>query len=187
MRSSAPTPLCRQPLYRIDSETGARILNSRIAHICARRERGPRWDPRMSAAQNRSADNLIQLCIEHSFEIDDPNRVDDFPIELLHEWKKRQLTDFDRRGQGWNLSDAEADEAIQVSVEVVSLGGEGGRHIGAGGGGGAGVGPGARGGPGGAGGSIHLHVVMQQLMEQADEVVSITYQLISLIQRTVRF
>jgi hypothetical protein len=30
-------------------------------------------------------------------------------------------------------------------------------------------------------------VVMQQLMEQADEVVSITYQLISLIQRTVRF
>jgi hypothetical protein len=32
---------CSRPLYRVDEQTGARTLNSRICHINARREGGP--------------------------------------------------------------------------------------------------------------------------------------------------
>ena len=34
-----------QALFRV-SETGARVPNNQVAYIHARRENGPRWDPR---------------------------------------------------------------------------------------------------------------------------------------------
>jgi hypothetical protein len=40
-----------QALFRV-SETGARVPNSQVAHIHARRENGPQWDPVL-------AENLI--------------------------------------------------------------------------------------------------------------------------------
>ncbi len=62
-------PGCMQALYRV-SETGVRVLNSQVAHIHARRENGPRWNPAMTGEENRAYDNLIVLCLEHASEID---------------------------------------------------------------------------------------------------------------------
>ena len=73
-------PCCMQALYRV-SETGARVLNSRVAHIHARRENGPRWNPAMTGEENRGYDNLIVLCLEDASEIDDT--PEHFPAEML--------------------------------------------------------------------------------------------------------
>ncbi|SMC95001.1 hypothetical protein SAMN05660733_02854 [Lentzea albidocapillata] len=64
-------PDCSKPLYRMNNETGETILNGRVAHIHPRRRGGPRWKDEMTAEDNRSADNLLLLCEEHAFEIDD--------------------------------------------------------------------------------------------------------------------
>lgn len=68
-------PSCNEPLYRVDASGTARTLNSRVAHICARREGGPRWNADMSGDENRSEENLVLLCTNHSYEIDDPPLV----------------------------------------------------------------------------------------------------------------
>lgn len=158
-------PGCQRPLYRVNPDTGRRILNSRIAHICARREGGPRWDPAMSEAENRSTSNLILLCLEHASEVDEHDRVAEFPVSLLREWKRGQLEDFDRLGHGgWNLSDAEVREVIESSFapsfdlrgSVIRLGGDGGRAPAAGGGGGGVLGAFAAAGAGGKGGDLTL-------------------------------
>lgn len=120
----------------------------------------------MPEVENRSASNLIVLCLEHASEIDDHSRVADFPVSLLLEWKRKQLDEFDSLGHGgWNLSDSEASEVAESSIvsssniqdSVVSLGGEGGKAPGSGGGGGGVIGPGAAGGKGGDGGNIILN------------------------------
>lgn len=63
-------PECSRPLYKLSDDTGDRVLNSRVAHIHARRQGGPRWLD-TPADENRAFDNLILLCIEHSYEIDE--------------------------------------------------------------------------------------------------------------------
>ena len=55
-------PGCMQALYRL-SDTGERVLNSRVAHIHARRENGPRWNPMMAAEENRSYSWVPQNCL----------------------------------------------------------------------------------------------------------------------------
>lgn len=81
-------PACMQLLYRI-SETGERVLNSEVAHMHARREGGPRWNPAMSADENRDYDNLILLCKQDASEIDATPQH--FPVDLLREWKRAQV------------------------------------------------------------------------------------------------
>ena len=151
---------CPRPLYRVDEQTGVRTLNSRICHIHARRENGPRWNPTQTAEDNRSEQNLVLMCLEHASAIDDPALEDNFPAELLREWKKEQLEEFEKLAQSWALSADMADEVIRASSALeanfsnstIQLGGEGGRAPGAGGGGGGAIGPNARGGRGGDGG-----------------------------------
>ncbi|MFD5858767.1 hypothetical protein [Streptomyces chartreusis] len=82
-------PDCREPLYRENPVTGERVLNSQVAHIHARSEGGPRWDPAMSEEDNRSFDNLIPLCVRHAFEID--ATPDHYPAVLLRAWKTKQI------------------------------------------------------------------------------------------------
>lgn len=48
-------PGCHAELYKVNESTGRQVLNSRVAHIHARREGGPRWNPGMSEADNRDA------------------------------------------------------------------------------------------------------------------------------------
>jgi hypothetical protein len=114
----------------------------------------------MTEEQNRSTDNLLILCLEHALEIDQPNRVSAFPVELLKSWKQEQLNEFDALGgQGWMLTSEMAEDALRASEKgtsiinsVLNLGGTGGSAPGAGGGGGGAFGINATGGPGGPGG-----------------------------------
>jgi hypothetical protein len=155
---------CQQLLYSIDKDSGRRILNSRICHINARREGGPRWDPDQSPDNNRSEQNLVLMCVEHAAVIDDPATLTAYPAERLHEWKLKQLKEYDQLKQGWAIDSASAQEAMNASFSnmgvvinaPVSLGGEGGKAPGAGGGGGGAIGAGARGGRGGDGGGRRI-------------------------------
>lgn len=106
-------PECPKPLYKIDGDTGERTLNSRIAHIHARRPGGPRWNARMTSEGNRSYENLLLLCIEDSYEIDE--QEDRFPPELLRGWKKSQEGEFDKLQQNWSLSDEDAEQVLDES------------------------------------------------------------------------
>jgi len=158
-------PECMAPPYRLNSD-GTRTLNSRVAHICARRENGPRWDPGMSADENRSVGNLILMCIPHSYEIDDLQRAYLFPIELLRSWKEQQLAEYDRTRSGWQITDAEAEEVIQESYtaeiiiqgNILNLGAQGGQAPSAGGAGGTAIGRGAVGGKAGPGGPVTINL-----------------------------
>lgn len=102
-------PDCRKPLFRVHDETGDRILNSRIAHIHARRRGGPRWIP-MDPEENRSDRNLILACLEHADEIDNSTLADRYPATLLREWKQKQIEEYERIQRSWPLTDVEADE-----------------------------------------------------------------------------
>ncbi|CAM4410147.1 MAG: hypothetical protein LEGION0403_FIIPPAGN_02676 [Legionella sp.] len=150
------SPGCRRPLYKVDNETGVRTLNSNAAHICARSEGGPRWDPDQTEDENRSINNLLALCLEHAFEIDDIKKVSQYSIEKLQQWKKQQLADFDSLGkQGWSVRNEDIEQLRNPIdlVSVITLGGTGGTAPGAGGGGGGVLGsPYSKGGDGGKGG-----------------------------------
>lgn len=109
-------PDCKRPLYRVNDETGETVLNSQVAHIHARSEGGPRWKDGMSADENRSAPNLIPLCLEHAFEIDQTPDV--FPADLLREWKAAQLAECRQLQKSWTLTDDEADEVRSRSFDA---------------------------------------------------------------------
>jgi hypothetical protein len=103
-------PECSRPLYKLSDDTGERVLNSRVAHIHARRKGGPRWLD-MPAEENRAFENLVLLCIEHAYEIDET--PDPFPADMLREWKAAQIAEYDRLQRNWPIS---ADEATEVLV-----------------------------------------------------------------------
>jgi hypothetical protein len=157
-------PGCDRPLYREDEAAGAWTLNSRICHIHARRERGPRWDPQQSAEDNRAEQNLLLLCLEHASAIDDQRTIAPYPAALLKSWKQAQIADHRQRMEGWPLTNAMTDQAIETSFSdvgiainhsTIELGGRGGQDPSAGGGGGGAIGRGARAGRGGDGGKHH--------------------------------
>lgn len=154
-------PGCNVPLYREDQESDAWTLNSRICHINARSEGGPRWDPSQSPEDNRAESNLLLMCLEHASAIDDRKALAAYPAKLLREWKQAQIEDHRRRREGWPLTAAMADQAITASFfhvgiainqSNIHLAGGGGNAPGAGGGGGGAIGHGARAGDAGKGG-----------------------------------
>jgi hypothetical protein len=111
-------PDCSRPLYKVSDETGDLILNSRVAHIHARRKGGPRW-LEMPAEQNREFGNLLLLCIEHSYEIDE--NPDPFPAEVLREWKTAQIAEYEQLQRSWTISEDEASEALVASESFATL------------------------------------------------------------------
>lgn len=112
-------PDCHEWLYRQEPGEADPVLNSRVAHIHARRAGGPRWLEGMTAAENRSRTNLLVLCISHSYEIDDQAKR--FPAELLQEWRADQRRVFEKRRQGWPLNDEAAREVLLLSFETPAL------------------------------------------------------------------
>jgi hypothetical protein len=108
-------PDCGRPLYKMNGDTGETLLNSRVSHICARSEGGPRWDPDMSEEENRSASNLIPMCMEHADEID--VTPEHYPVELLHEWKRAQIAEHFKVQKSWPLTDDEAEQVIEASFD----------------------------------------------------------------------
>ena len=108
-------PGCAQGLLHRSEATGAWLLNSRVAHIHARREGGPRWDPQMTEADNRGYDNLLLLCIPHAVEIDDT--PEHYPAEMLRAWKQAGLDDYERHKRSWTLSDDQVTEVVAASFD----------------------------------------------------------------------
>lgn len=111
-------PECSRPLYKLSDDTGDRLLNSRVAHIHARRKGGPRW-LKMPAEENRAFDNLVLLCIEHSYEIDET--PDLFPADMLREWKAAQIAEYDHLQRSWPINDDEATEVLVASESFDAL------------------------------------------------------------------
>ncbi len=108
-------PDCGRPLYTMNNDTGETLLNSHVAHICARSEGGPRWDPMMSEAENRSSSNLMPMCLEHAREID--VTPEHYPVDLLREWKRDQVAEHFKVQKAWPLTDDEAAQVIEASFQ----------------------------------------------------------------------
>jgi hypothetical protein len=109
-------PDCSRPLYTQNNDTGDLVLNSRVAHIHARQPGGPRWIE-MPEEDNRADANLVLLCIEHSYEIDE--FPDSFPADLLRDWKQAQLDEYGRAQRSWPLSDADAGRVLEASSRAI--------------------------------------------------------------------
>lgn len=80
-------PTCNEFLYRMENDMPA--LNCRIAHIRASAPKGPRANPLMTCGQVNAFDNLILLCPFDASLVDD--RCEDFPVDLLADWKRQQV------------------------------------------------------------------------------------------------
>lgn len=88
-------------------------LNSRVCHIHARSPNGPRWLPGMSSDDNRAPENLLLMCLPHSSEIDDFE--DQYPPELLHEWRLAQREEHENIRQSWTIDEDQAAEIAELS------------------------------------------------------------------------
>ncbi len=73
------------------AEDGISIV-SKICHIAAASEDGPRFDKSMSDDERRSFENLILLCDEHHVMIDNKQNEDKYTTELLKKWKSDHET-----------------------------------------------------------------------------------------------
>jgi hypothetical protein len=112
-------PDCVEWLYQQESGSATPVLNSRVAHIHARRPNGPRWLPGMSPEDNRSAANLLLLCIPHSYEIDEDEER--FPAAVLQQWRVAQRDEFAARRQAWTISDNQAREVAHESFSSPAI------------------------------------------------------------------
>ena len=112
-------PECPEWLYRQEAGVARPVLNSRISHIHARQPGGPRWKPGMSSADNRSVENLLLMCIPHSYEIDEHETR--FSPELLQEWRVGQIQEYFDRRHGWPIDEDEAAEVLAVSFDSPTI------------------------------------------------------------------
>lgn len=77
-------PTCENKLIARDGES----IVSKICHIEAASDKGPRFNKDMSDDERRHFDNLILLCDECHTIIDNKNNEDKYPVALLQAWKK---------------------------------------------------------------------------------------------------
>lgn len=112
-------PECPEWLYRQESGVARPVLNSRVSHIHARQPGGPRWKPGMSSADNRSVENLLLMCIPHSYEIDEDETR--FSPELLQEWRVGQIQEYFDRRHGWPIDEDEAAQVLAVSIDSPTI------------------------------------------------------------------
>lgn len=94
------------------NDDGDFVLNSTVAHICARSEGGPRWNPDMSEAENQSSTNLIALCQPHSFEVDQEPLQS---VGTLRNWKAAQIAEHQKVQKSWTLTNEEAQVVVDTS------------------------------------------------------------------------
>ncbi|KRD05713.1 hypothetical protein ASE48_16190 [Mycobacterium sp. Root265] len=73
----------------------------------------------MPPEENRALDNLVLLCIEHSYEIDEAPEL--FPPETLREWKAAQVAEYDRLQRNWPINDDEVAEVLVASESFDAL------------------------------------------------------------------
>lgn len=89
---------CDRPIF----VQGEPDLVGEIAHIKARKEGGPRFDPNQTAEENRSVDNLMAVCKEHGDAIDDDDNLSIYTVQRLEEMKRQHEAKIERRAdRGW--------------------------------------------------------------------------------------
>jgi hypothetical protein len=81
-------PNCKKKLIAEDGQT----IISKICHIEAASEGGPRWNKDSTDDKRRDFQNLILLCDEHHSIIDNKDNESIFPVYLLREWKSNHET-----------------------------------------------------------------------------------------------
>jgi hypothetical protein len=88
-------PFCRAPTIGATSDGENEINGGTASHICAAASGGPRYDPKMTREERRSASNGIWMCKLHGSSVDshDPK----FTVELLRQWKAQAQEDSWRR------------------------------------------------------------------------------------------
>ena len=77
-------PECNRKLIAKDGET----IVSKICHIEAASQNGPRYNPHMTDDERRDFDNLILLCDECHSIIDNKDNETKYTVSLLKEWKR---------------------------------------------------------------------------------------------------
>lgn len=107
-------PNCEQPLYKTRPDRTAAFRNSTVAHINAATPNGPRPCTPFDCDYVRSFENLILLCHEHSNEID--QFPDDYPVELLKEWKAQQLEQGKGSDETFQITDAQVAEILGQEI-----------------------------------------------------------------------
>ena len=118
----------------------------RFSRVQSSHYSGERFDHTQSNEARRQFDNLMLMCHDHHVVTND---VAAYPAERLRQMK----ADYERQFET-GLASMMRSNSVQITNSTVSLGGEGGKSLGAGGGGGGAIGPGAIGGSGGQGGEI---------------------------------
>ncbi len=76
-------PDCNKPLVARDKTS----IVSKICHIEAASSNGPRFNPDMDDDDRRHYNNLILLCDECHSIIDNKENENEYPVDLLKEWK----------------------------------------------------------------------------------------------------
>lgn len=87
-RNECAAPDCDRKLIARDGET----IVSKICHIEAASENGPRFNPEMDDDDRRHFNNLILLCDECHNIIDNIENEEKYPVVLLKSWKKTHET-----------------------------------------------------------------------------------------------
>lgn len=116
-------PDCTKPLLARDVKT----IVSKICHIEAANENGPRFNPDMEDDERRYFDNLILLCDECHSIIDNKENENKYPVALLKEWKKNhESKQLNRLNSNISLlklainaiADAEFDDSYDKDDEI---------------------------------------------------------------------
>jgi hypothetical protein len=69
----------------------------------------------MEPDDNRAIANLLLLCIEHSYTVDDPALEAEYPADLLRDWKSAQLAEYQKLHRAWPISDDDVADVIEAS------------------------------------------------------------------------
>lgn len=110
---------CHEWLYSQAPGAARPVLNSRVAHIHARSPGGPRWLPGMSSEENRGPENLLLMCIKHSYEIDADEAL--FPADLLRKLREAQLQEYLDVRNAWTLNDDQVEEVSRLSFDSPTI------------------------------------------------------------------
>lgn len=84
------SPDCERVLIARDGIS----ITSKICHIEAANEKGPRYNASMTDKERAHFDNLILLCDECHTIIDNKENEGKYPVSLLKEWKKNHESKF---------------------------------------------------------------------------------------------
>ena len=93
-RAGHQCSMCGKPTSGPGSEAESALSDGVAAHITAAAPGGPRFDPGLSSAERRSADNGIWVCTQHGREIDADTPA--FTVDLLR-GRKRYREEIARR------------------------------------------------------------------------------------------